>query len=88
MELQCLNLFGGLPRAENQHTSCQRVEGTGMSHLHPFYMEPFRHQIADMRQCPKARHAIGFVDIDVGSLVEVHAFYKLRRIVAAPMMAQ
>ena len=88
MELQRLNLFGGLPRAEDQHTSCQRVEGSGMSHLHPFHMEPFRHQIADMSQCPKARHAIGLVNTDMGSLVEVHTIYKLRRIVAAPMMAQ
>ena len=75
MSLQRLDVLCFLSCAEYQHPRCQRVEGSGMPHLHPLYVQTFRHEVADMCQGPKARHAIGLVDIDEGTFLEIHLIY-------------
>ena len=72
MKLQRLDILRHLTRTQYQHPCCQGVKRTGMPHLHPLHVQTFRHEITDMCQRPKARHAIGLIDIDEGTFLEVH----------------
>ena len=40
MQLQPFDLLGSLAGAEDEHPCCQRVERTGMSHLHALHLQP------------------------------------------------
>ena len=62
MCLQLLNLLGTFTRTEHQHTRSKGIERTGMSYLH-LEAEFLAEQIANVRQCSKARHAIRLVDV-------------------------
>ena len=70
--LQPLNLLRHLPRTEDEHAGCQGIEGTGMTGLHPLHPHMPRNNVAHMRQCPKTRHAIGFVDCNDSAFYEIH----------------
>ena len=72
MELQTLDLLGGLTRTKDEDTRGQRVERAGMTDLHPFDAQSLGEDITDMGQSSEAGHPIGLVDIDISSFLEVH----------------
>ena len=71
MGLQLFYLLGTFTGAEHQHASGKGIERTGMSYLH-LEAEFLAEQIANVRQCSKARHAIRLVDGYNFSFSKIH----------------
>ena len=75
IQLQAFYLLGFLARAEYKHTSGQWVEGASMTNFHAAHAYLLGYARTHKGQSTERRHAIGFVDVYVFALCEVHLIY-------------